>query len=326
MGTVPVESFRDNGEHRSVTLGDLAALIAGIAVVLVLPTRQSYWPLPSDFLGSLPRWLPWFFCLRAALGAACVALVPVVFFRRARYGELARPAEFLALCAAIPFLADSIETALMWLSFRLQNGQTLTAYGRQWMPSEFTDKWWKSYNWVWEQSLLLGGAVALVAFAVGRRKLPGWLLTALLILAWFGAYEQATKLVSRGAELLITRVNSGPVGWTIRLLSWALFYSLPRFILYSVPAIVAVRDLRREGRARPTWLEWTCLGLAAALFLIAEPTELVRNYSVSGSTEPRAMEIFVREATLLAAVIIGLFVVRIVKGNASRIESADGLA
>ena len=65
MGTVPVESFRDNGEHRSVTLGDLAALIAGIAVVLVLPTRQSYWPLPSDFLGSLPRWLPWFFCLRA---------------------------------------------------------------------------------------------------------------------------------------------------------------------------------------------------------------------------------------------------------------------
>ena len=255
-----------------------------------------------------------------------MALVPVVFFRRARYGELARPAEFLALCAAIPFLADSIETALMWLSFRLQNGQTLTAYGRQWMPSEFTDKWWKSYNWVWEQSLLLGGAVALVAFAVGRRKLPGWLLTALLILAWFGAYEQATKLVSRGAELLITRVNSGPVGWTIRLLSWALFYSLPRFILYSVPAIVAVRDLRREGRARPTWLEWTCLGLAAALFLIAEPTELVRNYSVSGSTEPRAMETFVREATLLAAVIIGLFVVRIVKGNASRIESGDGLA
>src|SRR4051794_34020455 len=107
------------------------------------------------------------------------------------------------------------------------------------MPSDFTDKWWKSYNWVWEQSLLLGGAVALVAFVVGRRKLPGWLLTALLILAWLGAYERATKLVARGAELLITRVNGGPVGWTVRLASWALFYSLPRFILYSVPAIVA---------------------------------------------------------------------------------------
>ena len=55
MGTVPVESFRDNGEHRSVTLGDLAALIAGIAVVLVLPTRQSYSPLSrKDSTGTVP--------------------------------------------------------------------------------------------------------------------------------------------------------------------------------------------------------------------------------------------------------------------------------
>ena len=101
------------GEHRSITLGDLAALVAGVALVLVLPRSQSYWPYPIDFLGPWPRWLPWCFCLRQALGAACMVLVPVILRRRACYGGMARPAEFLAVCAAMPFLADAIETGLI---------------------------------------------------------------------------------------------------------------------------------------------------------------------------------------------------------------------
>ena len=85
MNTTTMEKLPETtARHRSVTLGALAALVAGIAVVLVLPTRQSYWPLPSDFLGPWPRWLPWFFCLRQALGAACLALVPVVLRRRVK--------------------------------------------------------------------------------------------------------------------------------------------------------------------------------------------------------------------------------------------------
>src|SRR5271170_1614168 len=120
---------RDQSEHRSPTIGDLAALVAGVAVVLMLPTRQSYWPHPTDFLGPWPRWLPWCFCLRQILGAACVALVPVILRRRACYGGLAPPAEFLVLCAAMPFLADSIETALIRTSYRLRTGISLTGFG-----------------------------------------------------------------------------------------------------------------------------------------------------------------------------------------------------
>ena len=67
MSTTPGKPRRELVEHRSVTLGDLAAFIAGVAVVLVLPTRQSYWPYPVDFRGPWPRWLPWCFCLRQAL-------------------------------------------------------------------------------------------------------------------------------------------------------------------------------------------------------------------------------------------------------------------
>ena len=74
---------RGRNEHRSMTLGDLAVLVAGVAVVLVLPSRQSYLPYPSDFLGPWPRWFPWCFCLRQALGAACIVVVPVVLWRRA---------------------------------------------------------------------------------------------------------------------------------------------------------------------------------------------------------------------------------------------------
>ena len=220
----------------------------------------------------------------------------------------------------MPFLADSIETALIRLNFHLQTGKSPPGFGLQGMPTAFAYEWWKNYHWAWEQILLLGGAAALVVFLIGRGRLPGWLLTVLLILGWLGAYQVGTRLVSRWAGFLIAHVNGGPVDGTAAYLRWALFSGLPRFVLYSVPGIVAVRDVLREGQAHPTWLEWTCLGLAAALFLIAEPTELIRNYSTSGPTEPRVMEILVREATLLAAVILGLLMSRLSKPAGSRIE------
>jgi hypothetical protein len=69
---------RDQSEPNSLTIGDLGVQIAGIALVLALPKTQSYWPLPSDFLGPWPRWLPWLFSLHQALGMACVALAPVI--------------------------------------------------------------------------------------------------------------------------------------------------------------------------------------------------------------------------------------------------------
>ena len=53
---------------------------------------------------------------------------------------------------------------------------------------------------------------------------------------------------------------------------------------------------------------WASLGLAATLFLIAEPTELIRDYSVAGPTESRAANALVREGALLAAIILGVCV------------------
>jgi hypothetical protein len=313
---------RDDDEHSWLTLGDLAALVAGIAAVLVLPTRQSYWPYPTDFLGPWPRWLPWCFCLRQALGAACAALVPVILTRRARYGGLARPAEFLAICAALPFLSDSIETALIRWSYFRATGQTLGGRGLDGIAVAFTQEWSDESHWVWEHSLLLGGSVALGLFLLARRRLPGWLLTMLLAVAWLAAYEALTELARWWVAHVIPDARWQQMGETGALLVMAPVYHLPRFILYSVPAVAAIRDARRAGRVPPTWLERIGLGLAGALFLVAELTELIREYSVFSNWWPWVFESLVRAATMIIAIMLAFGIIRPGLRRRHRIEAA----
>jgi hypothetical protein len=118
---------------------------------------------------------------------------------------------------------------------------------------------------------------------------------------------------------MIARVNGRPIGETADVLLSSLIYLLPRFILYSVPAIAAVHGIHRDGWSRLGWLDWTGLGLATALFLIAETTELIRYYSVTRGSGTWAMETFVRAVTLLAALTLGLFLNHIGKASWGRI-------
>jgi hypothetical protein len=217
----------------------------------------------------------------------------------------------------MPFLADSIEPALIRLNFRLQTGQSLPGFGLQGMPPALIREWRASSHWVWEQSLLFSGVLAIAGFFPGRRQLPGWVLTTLLMIAWLGAYEAGPQLGRRWFFPMIARVNGRPIGETVGVLISSVMYLLPRFVLYSVSAVAAVRDIRRDGRARPTWLEWTGLGLASALFLIAEPTELVWYYSVTRGAGSWATETLVRAATMLVAIVLGFFL-------SSRFGTASG--
>jgi hypothetical protein len=322
MDIAPGDPFRDRSEPRSITIGDLAALIAGIALVLALPTTQTYWPLPSDFLGPWPRWFPWARCLRQALGAACVALVPVVFWRRACYGGLARYAEFLVLCAAMPFLDDSVETALIRANLQFRTGQSPPGFGLQGMPTAFVKEWRDSSHWSWERAILLTGAFTLAMFFLGRRKLPGWLLSACLILAWLAAYEAGPQLARRWLYRAIAHVNGRPIGATAGVLISSAVYQLPRFVLYIVPAVAAVRDLRRDRRIRLSYLEWAGLGMTAALFLVAEITEAVRYYSITRGAGQWALETLMRAGTLLTALLLGLLLNR--TGKADRSRNAGG--
>jgi hypothetical protein len=303
------QSSLDKTEHTYITLGDLAVLVAGVALVLVLPRSQSYWPYRTDFLGPWPRWLPWCFCLRQALGSACLALVPVILRRRASYGGRARPAEFLAICAAMPVLADAVETGLIRLKYRQWAGHSLPGFTLDGIPIAVVSDWRAGGHWIWERSLLVAGALALAGFFLGRRRLPGWLQTVFLSIAWLAAYEAGTHRAFDWIGSAITVLIAQPMSETTSVLLSAGTYLFPRFVLYSVPAVAALLDLRQRASGRPNWLEWTGAGLGAALFVIAEPTELLREYAVTSSKGFWVFETLVRVSTMLAALTLAVFAI-----------------
>ena len=90
-------------EPRWMTLADLGVIVAGVALVLAIPSRASGWPFFS------PRRRSCFLAviggLRLTMGFGLV-LALVVLFRRGRYGGPVRPAEWLALGLASLRLLD----------------------------------------------------------------------------------------------------------------------------------------------------------------------------------------------------------------------------
>jgi hypothetical protein len=297
-------------EHRAITLSDLAALVAGVAFVMVLPRSQSYWPYRVDFLGPWPKWLPWCFCLRQTLGAVCMVLAPVILRRRMAYGGFARPAERLALFTAMPFFADAIETGLKRLHYRMRFGHSLAGYSLDGMPTSISMEWWDRVRWIWELAILISSGLALAVFLLGRRRLPGWLLTAIVPIAWLGAYRSAPPLVFGVLLWVIEHVFGSPINGQVIEVLWAAVGYVPRFTLYLVPAIVALLSLRPFELAPPTWLEWTSLAIPIALFATSEPTELIRLYSTMPNLRFWLIEAGLREGAILAAVAMGPFWVR----------------
>jgi hypothetical protein len=92
-------------EPRWMTLADLGVIIAGVALVMSIPSRASGWP---PYLPPPP--LLFFLAiggLRLTVGFGLV-LALVVLFRRGRYGGPVRPAEWLALGLASLGLLDLV--------------------------------------------------------------------------------------------------------------------------------------------------------------------------------------------------------------------------
>ena len=88
-----------------MTLADLGVMVAGVALVMAIPSRASGWPL---FLSPPPiLFLAVIGGLRLTVGFGLV-LALVVLFRRGRYGGPVRPAEWLALGLASLRLLDVV--------------------------------------------------------------------------------------------------------------------------------------------------------------------------------------------------------------------------
>jgi hypothetical protein len=92
-------------EPRGMTPSDIGVIVAGVALVLAIPSRTAGWP---PFLAPPP--LPYLLVLGGLRLAASAGLVLalVVLARRGRYGGPVRPAEWLALGLASCALLDVV--------------------------------------------------------------------------------------------------------------------------------------------------------------------------------------------------------------------------
>jgi hypothetical protein len=294
-------------EPTAVTLADLLALVAGVAIVATIPWH--YWLDPFDFRGPWPRWLPYLWATRQLLALACLALVPVIIARRFLFGGLVRPAEFLACCGGLPQLVYGIESLLMMSWLRLRHGIVILTR-RDPLPVPVGNEWGRGPYWTWKHQLLIVAVLAAVAFLLGRRRLPGWLLTVLLMIAWAGLQGTVPEQIISGLGYWIIAIHGHPIGALTGLLISHSTHILLGFLLYAVPALVAVRDLRRPA-PRWSWLEWAGLGLSALLLLVSETAEAIRLHAIYRGGEYWLQEALPRALTMLVAIALGFLIARL---------------
>jgi hypothetical protein len=306
MGNESSRIARELRPPTAVTLADLLALVVGVAIIATIPWY--YWLHPFDFRGPWPRWLPYLWATRQLVAMACLALVPAIITRRAIFGGLVRPAEFLACAGGLPQLVFGIESLLMMSWLRLRHGIVIFTI-RDETPVSFGKEWRQGPYWTWKHGLLIVAVLAAVAFLLGRRRLPGWLLTVLLMLAWAGFQATVAEQVISGIGYSIIAIHGRPVDVVVNILIRHSSDVLLGFLFYAVPALVALYDFRRSA-PRWSWLEWTGLGLSATLLLVSETAEAIRLHAIYRGGGYWLEEAMPRAVTMLVAIALGFFIAR----------------
>ncbi len=262
MATASASAHVGPREPRGVTVADMLALVVGVAVVAWLP--WSNWPQfvgrrgPTPWVADPMAWA----IVAEGLGKACLAMVPVVLARRARFGGPMRPGEFLAACGGLFWLSWGIEIRLFqaWLTRQL---------GEVWVgpdyPAVESLQWRKLITWPKTVGLTTLAATAIVVIVIGRKRLPAWVVAAASMLAWIGLLEGGFPLLrdgfSRSVLAPISRAGHPVVANAIG----AFTDDFPMFLLVAWFAVVAALGPGREGRQR-TLVQWACIALAASAF------------------------------------------------------------
>ncbi len=296
-------------EPKAITLSDLIALVAGVAIVLRIP--WVFWPDPRDRIASSASWVPYVWLGEQILELSCLALLPVILLRRARFGGLIRPAEFLTVCCGLPALTWGAELLLMSTFVRSPDGVDPRGPGLIGLQRRAYWQWQNGYHWTWEYGLLIAAFTAITALLLGRRRLPGSLRSALLMTVWLGIYETAPWLLRRSVLFVVTPYfTGGSLSGMNGLIIGLLTRSLPRFILFSIPFLVTLEALQNHKRSR-NWVESTGLIFAVLIFLVAETIFLVRT-----SSEVSPLRLWLKETFLihmlamLASILLGLLIAR----------------
>ena len=230
-------------ESRSMTLGDVVAMVAGVGLGLAASPRPS---------GPVPPRVMLLFSITWGLWALAVMLALVVLTRLIRHRRGASPAEWLAILMAVSGLAYRADwgvdraVASIFATFRR------------------SDVSFAPFRW-----LLAGGASVaigsgLVGLRLGRRFLPPWVKTVVLAglaaLALWGPVEviglQGPDLLTPGGGFL------GGDSWILCRRICILLAQVPFGLMFGVPLVAAIAE--RIARRPWTWVDWASFALVVA--------------------------------------------------------------
>ena len=237
-----------------------------------------------------PRWIIILHFFEEAVGKASLALIPVMLYRRARFGGICRPGELLLVVCASRVIADLVN--------RLSDLE-LSVDGI--LANEF---YWASLN-------LAGVACvsAVAALIVFGQKLSDFVVSSLLVIAVAGLYPWLTFPLWRLNNLAIGD-DGIPVSQAVEYVYFVGFFALESLVPATIGAAAIWDAITR--RARAGLMAGIGLALAAVNLVITLAVDLPSNFT---SAWPRWNDhlLYVLLAAPAAAAILGCSVFYLIR-------------
>jgi len=278
-GECAIQKTRERREPIPITLADLAALVLGSALAISLPQMH----LTTDRIAiggaPMPGWIAWLFVIGEVAMKVSMALIPVILARRARYGCLPRPADWLSILVGLTLLHEvvrrsewmkglarwyfgdfrcmlgypvSFSIQEMWPGNRIMGGDAIpVGYGG--FPVDFAPG--DEYRlWGWSAAFLF--LATSVALLLGWKRMPGWAKTGLLSILAFTGSVVLTCLVRDGLRQAFqafaarARLSTGIFAEMASGVAAA-----PESLLFGVPVVAILIQLRTGRISKWVWTE-----------------------------------------------------------------------
>jgi len=248
-------------EPKGITLSDLMVVVAGVAIGYGLGPITMEPSISTIFLGAqeIRFHFPYIPSNRPVYIAA-FAISLAVLVRRARYGGWPRVGDWPALVAAAHLLSMVILFRAYELAF---SGHGMNEWEGQPL--------WRPDQWPWAAIWSLAAVIGMVLLARLRNRLPGWAgaIGILLVATMFLCGPVHVFAENYDPFMLMDdTVNPSPndVRWHyLRTDGYLHLFLWPEWLLYGLPTMSAIFDLRRNGPRSWFWTEWASLAMMLAL-------------------------------------------------------------
>ena len=244
------EPIPERAEPLGCTLADLIALTLGAAIAASLNWYSGSFggymiggKVPPSWYISASHFIELF-------QKGCVALIPVILYRSWRYGRPIRPVEYFPILQGLSQVAFSTSKWPIFGIYYPSPDPPHTIHVN--MEAETA----------WEQAQIAIGLVAVVLFALRRRRSIDWLAGFLLAVAWDRLTEMGGYVYQQWANNRIWSLRASTM--TTILLSNVLVQG-PQQLVGWMPLAVMLVEWTWSPRRRRSWVEWAAFSLAVPL-------------------------------------------------------------